>query len=115
MKQEKFYQTVHNHICDIMPKIRKPAVGKYPAPYLTVTWGSFYAMIFGWDNHHMSLRFAADGEICEMKYYLMNMLTFQDADGFTPNCSSKDGGWEPRREFHAHCSMVLPISLSLLF
>ena len=101
MKQEKFYQTVHNHISDIMPKIRKPAVGKYPAPYLTVTWGSFYAMIFGWDNHHMSLRFAADGEICEMKYYLMNMLTFQDADGFTPNCSSQDGGWEPKRKFHA--------------
>lgn len=101
MKEKSFYQIVHQHISNIMPKIRKEAVGRFPAPYLTVTWGDFYAMIFGWDNHHMSLRFAADGEICEMKHYLMNMLEFQMADGFTPNCSNQDGGCMLERKFHA--------------
>ena len=102
MKHQTCYQTVHQHILEIMPKIRKPAVGKFVAPYLTVTWGAFYANIFGWDNHHMTLRFAAEGEPCEMKYYLQNMLEFQEPDGFISNCMNDKGPCgKSRGPFHA--------------
>ena len=96
---EKAFQTVHNHIVEIMPKIRKAPAGYLRAPYLTVTWGTTYAAVYGWDDHFMTLRFAADGKIEELKNYLTNMLSFQREDGYIPNIYNDKG--PTHLDFHA--------------
>ncbi len=87
------YETAHEHIVGLMRKIKKPARGFFKSPYLSVTAGKFYsAGIFSWDDHFMTLRFAADGQPEQMKYFLLNMLAFQTEDGFVPNCPSAVSG-----------------------
>ncbi|MFA6717438.1 MAG: trehalase family glycosidase [Victivallales bacterium] len=68
-----------------MPLIKHDAEGLFPFPYLSVTCGQHYGNnIFSWDNHHMTLRFAAAGEPEQMRYFLDNLLKFQNADGYVP-------------------------------
>ncbi len=100
---EKNFACLHEHISDIMSKLKHPATGKFTVPYLSVGWGQFYASsIFSWDNHHMTLRYAADGETEQMRYFLETMLAFQCSDGYVPNCSSAvNGAVRSDREFHA--------------
>ena len=62
MNKQAFEKT-HEHIARIMPLLKRPAGGVFPQPYLTVSYGQHYGSnVFCWDNHHMSLRFAAGGE-----------------------------------------------------
>jgi len=77
-----------------MEQIRRPAGGKLAYPYLSITCGSVYAeSIFSWDNHHMTLRYAAAGEYEQMLYFLKNMFSYQCGNGFTPCVNSlRDGG-----------------------
>ena len=96
---EKAFRTLHEHIVEIMPKIRHEPVGFIRAPYLTVTWGTCYAAVYGWDDHFMTLRFAAAGEIVELKNYLTNILTSQEKDGYVPDIFSEQGATKLR--FHA--------------
>ena len=96
---EKAFRTVHEHIVEIMPKIRREPTGCLRAPFLTVTWGACYAGVYGWDDHFMTLRFAADGKIEELKNYLTNMLSSQREDGYIPNIYNDKG--PTRLAFHA--------------
>jgi neutral trehalase len=92
MKLSKLSQ-VHEHILKIMPLIKHEAKGKFKYPFLSVTYGQHYAnSVFSWDNHHMSLRFAASGETEQMRYFVKNMLTFQGANGFVPCVINTVGG-----------------------
>lgn len=88
------YEKVHALFKDIMAKIQKPAAGLFDYPSLSTTYGDFYAAcIFTWDSHHMTLKFAAEGQPEQMKYYEYTILKFQRADGFVPCCcNSVDGG-----------------------
>ena len=59
----KTFLAAHKHITQIMPLIKHAAEGQFRYPYLSVTYGQHYGgSIFSWDNHHMTLRFAACGE-----------------------------------------------------
>jgi len=96
---EKAFRIVHEHILEIMPKIRHEPTGFIRAPYLTVTWGTCYAAVYGWDDHFMTLRFAAAGEIVELRNYLTNILTSQEPDGYVPGIFSERGA--TKLKFHA--------------
>jgi len=79
-------EVVSRHIRSILPKLVHPAKGKLPYPALGVGYGQHYAgYIYCWDNHHMSLRFAAGGEPEQMKFFLGNMLACQTPLGFIPS------------------------------
>ena len=88
------YQTVNTCIKELMGKIRQPAQGLFKYPSLTTTAGKFYsAGMFTWDTHHMTLRFAMEGQPEMMKYFLLTMFQFQRSNGFVPCvCSSVNGG-----------------------
>ena len=93
MNTEK-YNEVHSFIKDVMQKVRKGPEGLFDYPSLTTTTGIFYSScIFTWDCHHMTLRYAMDGEAEIMKYFFLTILKFQRADGFVScTCNSVDGG-----------------------
>lgn len=79
------FSKVHGYIVRIMPLLKRSAEGHFKQPYLTVTYGQHYGgHVFSWDNHHMSLRFAAGGEPEQMRFFLENMLSFQGSNGFVP-------------------------------
>ena len=103
MENSVSFTSVHAHIEKIMPLIEKPAAGKIPFPYLMVSYGKAYGgMVFGWDHHHMAMRFAHAGRPEYLRYLADNLLTYQTGDGYTPNCITCDDGpmqYEPR--FHA--------------
>ncbi len=90
----KAFLAAHNHIMQIMPLIKHEAEGHFRHPYLSVTYGQHYGgYIFSWDNHHMTLRFAAAGEPEQMRYFVDNMLSFQTSTGYIPCViSAADGG-----------------------
>jgi neutral trehalase len=96
------YQKVKTFIGEILPKLKKKADNQLSKPYLTVTYGQHYNSIFCWDNHHMSLRFAAAGEPEQMRYFLENMLNFQNSQRFVPNIiNAVDGASQNPDGFHA--------------
>lgn len=97
------FQKTHEHILRIMPLIKHPAEGHFSHPYLTVTYGQHYGgNIFCWDNHHMTLRFAAAGEPEQMRYFVDNMLSFQTVSGYVPNVvNAANGGNGSTSDFHA--------------
>ncbi len=94
---------VHDYILHIMPQLKRPAEKLFIQPYLSVTCGQHYSdCIFCWDNHHMSLRFAAEGEPEQMRFFCENMLHFQNSHGFIPCVvNSEDGGSNLSQNFHA--------------
>jgi len=102
MDSEAFL-AAHNHIMQIMPLIKRDAEGHFQHPYLSVTYGQHYGgYIFSWDNHHMTLRFAAAGESEQMRYFVDNMLSFQTSTGYIPCViSAADGGCGSISDFHA--------------
>jgi neutral trehalase len=102
MNFSNFKQT-HEFIQSIMPLIKHKAEGCFESPYLTVSYGQHYGgYIFCWDNHHMTLRFAAGGETEQMRYFVDNMLSFQTSTGYIPCViSAADGGNGSIGEFHA--------------
>jgi putative isomerase len=97
------YKQTHEHIQLIMPLIKHGAEGCFGSPYLSVTHGQHYGgHVYSWDNHHMSLRFAAGGEPEQMRYFLENMLALQKPSGFVPCIISADnGGHSIGTGFHA--------------
>ena len=99
----KTFQAAHNHITQIMPLIKHVAEGYFRYPYLSVTYGQHYSgSIFSWDNHHMTLRFAAGGEPEQMRYFVDNMLSFQTSGGYVPCLITADnGGNGSISDFHA--------------
>ena len=77
---------VHDHIESILPKLRHDAIGRLPFPTLSVGFGKTYSgFMYCWDNHHMSLRFAAAGEPEQLKYFVGNMLACQNKSDFVPS------------------------------
>lgn len=104
---EKHYGEVHEYIGGLMKKIHHPPTGRFKYPNLSTTAGRFYSGgIFCWDTHHMTLRFAMDGQPELMKYFLLTMLEFQRSTGFVPCvCGSVDGG-SPLQDFHAQPFMA---------
>ncbi|MDD2708963.1 MAG: trehalase family glycosidase [Verrucomicrobiae bacterium] len=102
MKQTNEFQLVHKHIQSIMPKIECPAQDKIPHPYLMVAYGIAYGgTIFGWDHHHMAMRFAHAGQPRYLRHLADNLLHFQHPDGFTPNCVHPVTGASLTPKFHA--------------
>ncbi|MBU1736411.1 MAG: hypothetical protein KJ692_14385 [Verrucomicrobia bacterium] len=97
------FRQAHAHILRIMPLIQHAAEGRLRYPYLTVTYGQHYGgHIYCWDNHHMTLRFAAAGEPEQMCYFVDNMLSFQTASGYVPCVINiADGGSGAISNFHA--------------
>ncbi|MFZ4598769.1 MAG: MGH1-like glycoside hydrolase domain-containing protein [Terrimicrobiaceae bacterium] len=96
-------EVVGRHIRSILPKLVHPPKGKLPYPALGVGYGQHYAgYIYCWDNHHMSLRFAAEGQSEQMKYFLGNMLACQTPSGFIPSIINiASGGIGAAGPFHA--------------
>ena len=99
----KTFLAAHKHITQIMPLIKHAAEGQFRYPYLSVTYGPHYGgSIFSWDNHHMTLRFAAGGEPEQMRYFVDDMLSFQTSTGYIPCViSTVDGGNGSIGDFHA--------------
>ena len=93
---------VHDFISDLMKKVRTEPMGLFDFPMLTTTAGKYYsAAVFTWDTHHMTLRYAMNGEAEFMKYFLLTMLKFQRSNGFVScTCNSVDGAVHTRG-FHA--------------
>ncbi len=87
------YSKVHAFIEKLMTQIRTEPMGLFEYPMLTTTAGVYYSgAIFTWDTHHMTLRYAMNGEVEFMKYFLLTMLKFQRSDGFVSCiCNSVDG------------------------
>jgi neutral trehalase len=88
------FKKVKNHIAKILPLIKKDGIDKLPYPFLSVTHSKYYPKtIFGWDNHHMSMRLAYNGEEVYLKYLIDNFLLHQKTTGFIANTIHfKDGG-----------------------
>jgi putative isomerase len=87
------FQKTRDHIRTIMPLITHAADGHFRHPYLSVTYGHTYGgYIYCWDNHHMSLRFAAAGEPEHMRYFADTLLSFQTSTGYTPCIVSAANG-----------------------
>ncbi|MEI6337335.1 MAG: trehalase family glycosidase [Verrucomicrobiota bacterium] len=79
-------QIVHNHIESILPQLQHEATGRLPFPTLSVGFGKTYnGFIYCWDNHHMTLRFAAAGQPEQLKYFVGNMLACQNESDFVPS------------------------------
>ncbi len=97
------FPQVHEHILEIMELIKHEASGYLAYPYLTVTYGQHYGgAIFCWDNHHMTLRFAASGEPEQMRYFVDNLLNFQTTSGYVPCIiTAADGSNGTPNNFHA--------------
>ena len=87
------YAEVQGFISDLMKKVRTEPMGLFDYPMLTTTAGKYYsAAVFTWDTHHMTLRYAMNGEAEFMKYFLLTMLKFQRSNGFVScTCNSVDG------------------------
>ncbi len=102
MKNSTDWQYAHEFITGTMDKIKRPAAGMLKYPYLSITCGSAYAeSIFSWDNHHMTLRYAAGGEFEQMLYFLKNMFQHQSTNGFTPCVNTMANGPCLMPYFHA--------------
>lgn len=102
MKNSGDWQYTHDFIVETMEKIRRPAGGMLAHPFLSITCGSVYAeSVFCWDNHHMTLRYAAAGEFEQMLYFLKNMFLYQTGDGYTPCVNSRENGGCRVQYFHA--------------
>lgn len=97
------FEQTRAHILRIMPLLKHGAEGNFKYPYLTVSYGQHYGgAIFSWDNHHMTLRFAAGGEPEQMRYFVENMLSFQTSAGYVPCVITvADGGNGAISDFHA--------------
>jgi len=79
-------QIVHDHIESILPKLQHEATGRLPFPTLSVGFGKTYnGFMYCWDNHHMTLRFAAAGQPEQLKYFVGNMLACQNEADFVPS------------------------------
>lgn len=98
----KHHVAVQSFILDLMQKVRTEPMGLFDYPMLTTTAGKYYsAAVFTWDTHHMTLRYAMNGEAEFMKYFLLTMLKFQRSNGFVScTCNSVDGAVHTRG-FHA--------------
>lgn len=99
----KNFTKVHEHILKCMSMIKHQPSGTFKSPFLSVTWGQHYGNhIYTWDNHHMSLRFAAEGEPEQMRFFLENMLSFQNSSGYVPCVmSAANGANNAASSFHA--------------
>lgn len=97
------FRAAHEHILRIMPLLKHEAQGHFPHPYLEPTYGEHYGgHIYTWDNHHMTLRFAAAGEPEQMRYFVDTLLRFQTSAGYIPSVvSTTDGGNGLATDFHA--------------
>lgn len=97
------FENTQKHIARIMPLLKRPAGGVFPQPYLTVSYGQHYGSnVFCWDNHHMSLRFAAGGEPEQARFFLQDMLAVQKNNGFVPCIiNAANGGASIGTGFHA--------------
>ena len=102
-RPNNMFSRVHEYIVQIMPQLKHPAEGLLVHPYLSVSSGQHYAScIYSWDNHHMALRFAAEGQLEQMCFFLENMLRFQSAQGYVPSIVSvANGGLYVPPGFHA--------------
>ena len=101
MNQEN-YKKVHSFILDLMKKVYVEPEGLFDYPSLTTTAGRFYSgCMFTWDTHHMTLRYAMNGEPEVMKYFLLNMFKFQRVSGFMSCCVSSKDGATYSSDFHA--------------
>ena len=102
------YDAVHEYIEKILPLIEQAPSPRMPHPFLSISYGKHYSGgIFCWDNHHMSMRLAIAGKPDYLRYTVDNLLHYQTADGFTPNCvSSLDGATLCSPGFHAQPFMM---------
>jgi putative isomerase len=101
MNQQEF-TTVHNYIEEIMPKLEKTAVGKIRFPFINISIGQHYTgTVFGWDHHHMGLRFALAGKPQYLRYFIDNLIEYQTSDGYIPNVISAEGPCNFNPPFHA--------------
>lgn len=109
------YEITHRHIESILPRIQHPAEGLIPYPYLTPTYGEHYAgIVYCWDTHHMTLRFAAAGDLAPMRHFVGNMLHHQTVSGFVPSIISKtDGGSLTSKNFHAQPFLAQNVAIYL--
>ncbi len=86
-------QIVRQYINEIMPKIEQPPKGKILYPWLSVTYGAFYASaIYTWDFHHAAMRFAIGGKPEYLRFFVDNLLAYQQSDGHTPHVVNVDRG-----------------------
>ncbi len=99
---KKIYSEVHEFIEKLMMQVRTEPMGLFDYPMLSTTASKYYsAAVFTWDTHHMTLRYAMNGEAEFMKYFLLTMLKFQRSNGFVScTCNPVDGGVHTRG-FHA--------------
>jgi putative isomerase len=84
---QRLYKQVHDHIKRVMSTIERKPVGFLKHPFLATCHGDIYAAhgIWLWDSHHMSMRFANDGQPEYLRHHIDIFLEYQAADGFTPN------------------------------
>lgn len=101
--ESKAFRSTQAHILRIMPLLKHEARGQFPYPYLEPCYGEHYSgHIYTWDNHHMTLRFAAAGEPEQMRYFVDTLLRFQTSTGYIPSVvSTTDGGSGTYSDFHA--------------
>ena len=94
---------LNEYIADVLPKIEKKPCGFLEFPFLSVSYGKHYAnAVFTWDNFHMALRFADDGNIEYLRYLVDNLSLYQADNGYIPCIVSADNS--PKNylaEFHA--------------
>lgn len=82
---ETHNQKVARHIAAIMPRIEHGPTAKIPCPYLMATHGPAYdRVLFHWDHHHMSMRFAYAGRPEYLRFLVENLLHYQKPDGSVP-------------------------------
>lgn len=109
------YETTHKHIESILPLIQCEGEGLIPYPYLNPTYGQHYSgNIYCWDTHHMTLRFAAIGDLDPMRHFVSNMLHHQTGKGFIPSVISKtEGGNILSGRFHAQPFLAQNVAIYL--
>lgn len=77
---------VRPYIQWIMPQIERPPTGKILYPWLSVTYGEYYAsVLFTWDYHHAAMRLAIAGKPQYLRFLVDNLLSYQLDDGHTPS------------------------------
>ena len=97
------YNIVHQYIIETMPKIERSPIGKILHPWLSITCGEHYAStIWAWDFYHAAMRFAIAGKPEYLRFFVDNLLSYQQDNGHTPNVIHVDYGPRfPDMPFHA--------------
>ena len=87
------FDSVHQHIEEIIPLLQHEPSGLLPYPFLTPGYGQEYTdRIFCWDNHHMSMRLALGGKPEHFRWTVDNFLRHQASDGYVPSVVSPTDG-----------------------